>query len=69
MMTIAITSGEDFADALSIAPIASIKNMPVLLSPKDNLDKNILILLMAKTYTNPMLLGIQVLYQRMFLIN
>jgi Putative cell wall-binding domain len=36
-----IASGEDFADALSAAPIASIKNIPVLLSPKDNLNKNI----------------------------
>lgn len=38
---IAIASGEDFADALSIAPIASIKNMPVLLSPQNNLDKSV----------------------------
>jgi putative cell wall-binding protein len=36
-----IASGEDFADALSAAPIASIKNVPILLSSKDNLDKNI----------------------------
>jgi len=36
-----IASGEDFADALSAAPIASIKNIPVLLSPKDNLNNNI----------------------------
>lgn len=36
-----IVSGEDFADALSAAPIASIKNVPILLSPKDNLNKNI----------------------------
>lgn len=36
-----IASGEDFADALSAAPIASIKNVPILLSPKDNLNKNI----------------------------
>ncbi|MBC2581918.1 cell wall-binding repeat-containing protein [Clostridium sp. DJ247] len=36
-----IASGEDFADALSAAPIASIKNVPVLLSPRDNLNKNI----------------------------
>lgn len=35
-----IASGEDFADALSAAPIASIKNIPILLSPKDNLSKN-----------------------------
>jgi Putative cell wall-binding domain len=33
-----IASGEDFADALSAAPIASIKDVPILLSPKDNLD-------------------------------
>lgn len=31
-----IVNGENFADALSSAPIASIKNIPILLSPKDN---------------------------------
>lgn len=35
-----IASGEDFADALSAAPIASIKNIPILLSSKDNLSKS-----------------------------
>ncbi len=36
-----IASGEDFADALSAAPIAAIKNVPIVLSARNNLDKNI----------------------------
>jgi len=33
-----IATGEDFPDALSIAPIAAIKGMPIILTPKDNLS-------------------------------
>ena len=32
-----IATGEDFPDALSIAPIAAMKGIPILLTPKDNL--------------------------------
>lgn len=35
-----IANGENFADALSAAPIASIKNIPILLSPSDSLNKS-----------------------------
>ncbi|MFL0268031.1 cell wall-binding repeat-containing protein [Candidatus Clostridium radicumherbarum] len=34
-------TGLDFPDALSIAPIAGIKPMPILLSPKDGLDPSV----------------------------
>lgn len=36
-----IASGETFPDALSIAPIAAMKGMPILLTPKDKLPANI----------------------------
>ncbi|EHQ91191.1 cell wall-binding repeat-containing protein [Desulfosporosinus youngiae] len=36
-----IASGETFPDALSIAPIAAMKGMPILLTPKDKLPENI----------------------------
>ncbi|SPF46016.1 Cell wall-binding protein [Candidatus Desulfosporosinus infrequens] len=32
-----IATGEDFPDALSIAPIAAMKGIPIILTPKDNL--------------------------------
>ncbi|MDR3583795.1 MAG: cell wall-binding repeat-containing protein [Desulfosporosinus sp.] len=32
-----IATGEDFPDALSIAPIAALKGIPIILTPKDNL--------------------------------
>lgn len=38
---IIIAGDSDFPDALSIAPIASMKAMPILLSPKDALNPNI----------------------------
>ncbi|MDO0824458.1 cell wall-binding repeat-containing protein [Desulfosporosinus nitroreducens] len=36
-----IASGETFPDALSIAPIAAMKGMPILLTPKDKLPASI----------------------------
>lgn len=38
---IIITTGEDFADALSISSIASSKNIPILLSSKNALDSSV----------------------------
>ncbi|MFL0268873.1 cell wall-binding repeat-containing protein [Candidatus Clostridium radicumherbarum] len=38
---IIVATGLDFPDALSIAPIAGIKSMPILLSPKDGLDPSV----------------------------
>lgn len=35
-----IASGENFADALSSAPVASVKNIPILLSPSNSLNKS-----------------------------
>lgn len=36
-----IASGEDFADALSAAPIAAIKSVPILLNPKERLNSTV----------------------------
>lgn len=36
-----IATGEDFADILSMAPIAAQKGMPILLTPGDSLSKNL----------------------------
>ena len=38
---IIMATGYNFPDALSIAPIAGIKSMPILLSPKDSMNSNI----------------------------
>ncbi|WP_425806451.1 cell wall-binding repeat-containing protein [Desulfitobacterium sp. Sab5] len=35
-----VTSGQEFADALSVAPIASGKGMPILLAPEQDLTSN-----------------------------
>ena len=37
---IVITTGEDFADALSVSSIAAYKNMPIILVPKDNISND-----------------------------
>jgi putative cell wall-binding protein len=34
-----VATGENFPDALSIAPIAAMKGIPIILTPKDNLQK------------------------------
>lgn len=39
---IAIATGDNFPDALSIAAISGIKNMPILLSPKSNCTSKVL---------------------------
>lgn len=52
-----IASGEDFADALSVAPIASIKNVPVLLSSRDNLNKNIVNFINGKSIYKSYVVG------------
>lgn len=36
-----IATGEDFPDALSIAPIAAMKGIPIILTPQDKLPKDI----------------------------
>lgn len=36
-----VTTGEDFADALSISSIAGIKNIPIILVPKNNLPNSV----------------------------
>lgn len=43
-----IATGEDFADILSIAPIAAQKGMPILLTPGDNLSKSLKDILSTK---------------------
>jgi uncharacterized protein YjdB len=46
---IIVSSALNFPDALSIAPIAGIKGMPILLSPKDSLDPNIAAFIKGKS--------------------
>lgn len=41
MREVAIVSGESFADAISIAPVAASQNMPILLSEKHNLPQEV----------------------------
>ncbi|TGE34709.1 cell wall-binding repeat-containing protein [Desulfosporosinus fructosivorans] len=36
-----VTTGEDYPDALSIAPIAALKQIPIILVPKDNLPDSV----------------------------
>ncbi|SHH23899.1 cell wall-binding repeat-containing protein [Desulfosporosinus lacus] len=49
-----VTTGEDYPDALSIAPIAALKQIPIILVPKDNIPdvvKNYIATLnVSKTY-------------------
>lgn len=51
---LAVTTGEDFSDALSIAPFAASKNMPIILVPKgyvpDCVTKYVLSVKIDKTY-------------------
>ncbi|MFL0248699.1 leucine-rich repeat domain-containing protein [Candidatus Clostridium stratigraminis] len=46
---IIVATGLNFPDALSIAPIAGIKAMPILLSPKDGLDPSVASFIKGKT--------------------
>lgn len=54
---VALTSSVSYADALSMAPIAAVKGMPILLTPKDNLSSYTLNYLKGKTINKAYIIG------------
>lgn len=56
---IAVTSGEDYADALSIAPIAAEKQMPIILVPKDKITNTIQNYINSRNITKTYVVGDQ----------
>lgn len=54
---IVVATGADFPDALSIASIASIKSIPILLSPKARLDDNMEAFIKGKTIPASYIVG------------
>lgn len=54
---IALTSSVSYADALSMAPIAAVKEMPILLTPKDKLSSYTSNYLKGKTVNKTYIIG------------
>lgn len=54
---VVVTSGEGFADALSIAPIAAQKGMPILLTDKGDLSSSVKGFLSNSSYTESYIVG------------
>lgn len=54
---IVVTNGLGFADALSMAPIAANKQMPIILTPANNLPKNIKEFINSNSYGKSYILG------------
>ncbi|WP_407306618.1 cell wall-binding repeat-containing protein [Desulfosporosinus sp. SB140] len=54
---IAVVSGDDYADALSVSPIAAQLNAPIILVPKDHLTSSIENYLSSKEITHTYLIG------------
>ncbi|MGH4120752.1 cell wall-binding repeat-containing protein [Clostridium sp.] len=54
---VVITTGSNFADAVSISSIAAIKGMPILLISKDNIDNSIKTYLANKNITKTYVIG------------
>lgn len=54
---LAVTTGDDFADALSISPIAAQKGMPIILVPKDNLPESVKSYISSKEITKTYIMG------------
>lgn len=54
---VALTSSVSYADALSMAPIAAAKEMPILLTPKDNLSSYTSNYLKGKTVSKAYIIG------------
>lgn len=54
---IVVATGEDFADALSIAPIAASQLMPILLVPKDIIPQSVKDYLQGKNISKTYVLG------------
>ncbi|KUO71043.1 MAG: hypothetical protein APF81_15340 [Desulfosporosinus sp. BRH_c37] len=58
---VAVTTGDDYADALSIGAIAAQKQMPIILVPKDNLTSSIQNYLSTKNIEKAYVIGDQFL--------
>lgn len=56
---IAITTGEDYADALSIGPIAAARHMPIILVPKNDITKSIQNYIKSKSIAKTYIVGDQ----------
>ena len=56
---IAITTGDDYADALSIGPIAAERQMPIILVPKDEITSSIQSYISTKNITKTYVMGDQ----------
>jgi putative cell wall-binding protein len=54
---VAVTTGGDYADALSIGPIAANKQMPIILVPKDDITSSIQNYISSKTITKTYVIG------------
>ncbi|MBC2581241.1 cell wall-binding repeat-containing protein [Clostridium sp. DJ247] len=54
---ITVVSGENYPDALSIAPIAGIMDMPIILVSKDNIPDSVKSLLASNNITNTYIIG------------
>lgn len=54
---IAVATGRDFPDALSIAPIAAKKNIPIILTDKSNLPSNVKAFLADRTISKAYVIG------------
>lgn len=56
---IIVATGNDYADALSVAPIAAEKQMPIILAPKDNITNSIQNYINSHTITKVYIIGEQ----------
>ncbi|WP_407309841.1 cell wall-binding repeat-containing protein [Desulfosporosinus sp. SB140] len=56
---VAVTTGDDYADALSIGPIAAEKQMPIILVPKADITSSIQSYINSKTITKSYVIGDQ----------
>jgi len=56
---IIVATGNDYADALSVAPIAAEKQMPIILVPKDNITSSIQNYISSHTITKAYIIGEQ----------
>lgn len=54
---IIVATGSNFPDALSIAPIAAIKSIPIILSPSSSLDQNVSTFLAGKSVPVSYIIG------------
>ncbi|WP_242831481.1 cell wall-binding repeat-containing protein, partial [Dehalobacter sp. UNSWDHB] len=56
---IAVTTGSDYADALSIGPIAALKQMPIILVSKDQITNGVQSYLSSQSITTTYIIGDQ----------